>query len=75
MRLAKAFGLPERLVRRGTIAASELSVNRPSDMSLDNAKARALLGGPLGSVADFLSILERQDREGRRSELLAAVTE
>jgi dTDP-4-dehydrorhamnose reductase len=75
VRLASAFGLPERLVRRGTIAASELSVKRPPDMSLDSSKARALLGGPLGTVADFLSILERQDREGRRRELLAAVTE
>jgi dTDP-4-dehydrorhamnose reductase len=73
--LASTFGLPERLVRRGTIAASKLSVNRPSDMSLDSAKARALLGGPVGTVAEFLSILERQGREGRRRELLAAVTE
>ena len=75
VRLASTFGLPERLVRRGTIAASQTSVKRPPDMSLDSAKARALLGGPLGTVADFLSMLERQDREGRRRELLAAVTE
>jgi dTDP-4-dehydrorhamnose reductase len=75
VRLASTFGLPERLVRRGTIAASQTSVKRPPDMSLDSAKARALLGGPFGTVADFLSTLERQDREGRRRELLAAVTE
>ena len=75
VRLAAAFGLPERLVRRGKIAASRMSVKRPPDMSLDSAKARSLLGAPLGTVADFLSILERQDREGRRRELLAAVTE
>ena len=75
VRLAAAFGLPDRLVRRGTIAASRMSVKRPPDMSLDSAKARSLLGAPLGTVADFLSILERQDREGRRRELLAAVTE
>lgn len=73
--LASAFGLPEQLLRRGTIAASKLSVNRPSDMSLDSARARALLGGPVGTVAEFLSILERQGREGRRRELKAAVTE
>lgn len=73
--LANAFALPERQVRRGKIAASQLSVRRPADMSLDNAKARALLGSSLGTVADYFPMLKEQDRQGRREELLAAVTE
>ena len=40
-------------------------------MSLENAKARALLGSPLGTVADYFPLLRQQDRE----ELLAAVME
>lgn len=75
VRLAGAFGLPERGLRRGKISASPLSVRRPADMSLDNAKARALLGSSLGTVADYFSALRQQDRAGRRDELLAAVTE
>lgn len=75
VRLATTFGLPERLLRHGKIAASQLSVRRPPDMSLDNAKARALLGSSLDAVTEYFSILRQQDREGRREELLAAVTE
>jgi hypothetical protein len=44
-------------------------------MSLDNNKARERLGAPVGTLADFFSILQQQDRAGRRVELLAAVTE
>jgi dTDP-4-dehydrorhamnose reductase len=73
--LVEAYGLPKALLRRGKIAASNLSATRPPDMSLDNAKARARLGAPLGSLADFFSILQQQDRAGRREALLAAVTE
>jgi dTDP-4-dehydrorhamnose reductase len=73
--LVKAYGLPEALLRRGKIAAANLSATRPPDMSLDNAKARARLGTPLGSLAHFFSILQQQDRAGRRDALLAAITE
>ena len=75
LRLATVFELPERLVRRGKIAASQLSVKRPPDMSLDNRKARALLGSSLGSVDEFLRLLREQERDGRRVELESAVTE
>jgi dTDP-4-dehydrorhamnose reductase len=72
---AEAYGLPKALLRRGKIAASNLSATRPPDMSLDNAKARERLGAPLGTLADFFSILQQQDRAGRRDALLAAITE
>jgi hypothetical protein len=43
-------------------------------MSLDNAKARAALGGSLGTVDQFLDDLLHQQRLGRDSELLHAVS-
>ena len=44
-------------------------------MSLDNAKARALLGSPPGTVADYFPMLRQQDRAGSREELLVALME
>jgi len=75
IQLAEAYGLPKSLLQHGKIAASQLSVRRPPDMSLDNTKARERLGTPLGDVAEHLLTLQQQDRAGRREELLAAVTE
>lgn len=73
--LADVFGLPKALLRRGKIAATQLSARRPPDMSLDNGKARAHLGTSLGTIADYLRTLQQQDRAGRRRELLAAIME
>jgi dTDP-4-dehydrorhamnose reductase len=74
-RFAEAYGFPNSLLRRGKIAASNLPAARPPDMSLDNGKARARLGAPFGTLADFFSILQQQDRTGRRDELRSAITE
>lgn len=73
--LADVFGFPKALLRRGKIAASQLSALRPPDMSLDNARTRARLGTSLGNLADHLRTLRQQDSDGRRAELLAAITE
>jgi dTDP-4-dehydrorhamnose reductase len=75
VRLAEAFGLPATRVQRAKIAASQLSAQRPRDMSLSNTQARERLGVPLGTLADYFGVLREQDRAGRRRELLAAVTE
>lgn len=75
VRLAQSFGLPEALVHHGKIRDSRLLAKRPPDMSLDNAKARSRLGIPLGTTAEFFSVLKQQDEDGRREELLAAVSE
>jgi dTDP-4-dehydrorhamnose reductase len=75
VRLAEAFGLPSSLVQRGKIAASQLSVKRPPDMSLSNRQARERLGAGLGTLSEYFAVLQQQDRAGRRRELLAAVTE
>ncbi len=72
---ADAHGFPKTLLLRGKIAASQLSAKRPPDMSLDNGKARAYLGTSLGTIADFIRILQQQDLAGRRLELLAAIQE
>jgi dTDP-4-dehydrorhamnose reductase len=75
IRLAKAFGLPGELIRRGRISNSNLLARRPPDMSLNNSKARSILGDGLGCLEGFFSILHRQEMDGRREELLHAVTE
>jgi dTDP-4-dehydrorhamnose reductase len=75
LRLAKAFGLPGELIQRGRISDSNLLARRPPDMSLNNAKARGVLRDSLGRLDDFLSILRRQEMDGRREELFHAVTE
>ncbi len=73
-RLAKVFNLPEALIRRGRISQAKLTARRPSDMSLDNAKARTVLGGSLGTLDEYLEGLRRQQLSKRDSELLHAVT-
>lgn len=74
VRLAKAFGLPVELIRHGRISTSSLRANRPSDMSLDNTKARDLLSAGLGRIDDYFLALRREEDEGRREELFHAVT-
>lgn len=74
-RLAQAFSLPDGLVLRGSVHEVGLHANRPPDMSLDNARARAALGSGLGRLDDYFFALRRQENEGRREELIHAVTE
>jgi dTDP-4-dehydrorhamnose reductase len=71
--LAEAYGFSKALLRRGKIAASQLSARRPPDMSLDNRKARDRLGNSLGTIAGYIRALQQQDLAGRRKELLAAI--
>ncbi len=73
--IADCFGLSKALITRGRISDSSLSVTRPRDMSLDNAKVRNLLQRNLGSVNDFLAELHWQEQQGRAAELRNAVTE
>ncbi len=74
-RLAQVFGLTDGLVRRGSVKEVGLHADRPPDMSLDNARARAVLGSGLGRLDDYFFALRRQENEGRREELIHAVTE
>jgi dTDP-4-dehydrorhamnose reductase len=73
LRVAERFELPLNWIQRGSVATMKQQITRPLDMSLDNAKARGLLGRSLGSVNDYLADLQTQERTGRRSELAQAV--
>lgn len=73
LRLARRFALPEALIRRGRISQAHLAARRPSDMSLDNAKARAALGAGLGSAEEHIDALRRQQLSGRQAQLLQSV--
>lgn len=73
LRLARAFALPESLIVPAQTESAGLLAKRPLDMSLDNSRARAVLGRPLGTTAEYLELLKAQDAGGRREELLEAV--
>lgn len=75
VRLAAAFDLQSELIRPDKISNAALRAKRPSDMSLDNTRARGLLGAGLGRIDDYFQTLRRQEEEGRREELIHAVTE
>lgn len=75
LRLARAFELPQALIRRGSVTEASLQASRPRDMSLDSGRARALLGAGTGSLEAHFQALQRQEQAGRREELFHAVTE
>lgn len=75
IRLARAFGLPESPIRRGSVAEAGLQAIRPRDMSLDSSRARALLGAGTGGLDEHFQALRRQEQASRREELIHAVTE
>lgn len=71
--VADHFSLPMELLSRHSFDGSELIAARPHDMSLDNSKARAMLGRSLGDVQQFLVALRQQELAGRNIELLKSV--
>ncbi len=73
LQLSKQFGLPAELIQRDQVAHAHLLALRPRDMSLDNNKARLILGRGLGTVSQFLSALHAQEIEGRRFELFESI--
>jgi dTDP-4-dehydrorhamnose reductase len=73
LKLATRFNLSAELISRQQLRDVQLLAPRPHDMSLNNTKARALLGHRLGSVDDFLRSLQDQERAGRKFELQSAV--
>lgn len=73
LKLANQFDLPANLINRAQLALAELVAPRPHDMSLDNGKAKAVLGSNLGNVDDFLKSLKLQQQNGRKAELRSSV--
>ena len=73
--LADYFQLPKQLLIRHSLGNSELVAARPNDMSLDNSKARKVLGRNLGNVSDFLFALRQQELSGRANEMLHSVSD
>ena len=71
--LADNFSLPQYLVLRHIFDGSELVAPRPLDMSLNNNKARQVLGRDIGKVSHFLAALRQQELFGRRDELIRSV--
>ena len=73
--LAKHFALPAELIRRDQVIHASLRAQRPRDMSLDNTKARNVLGRELGSLDEYLAALHSQEEQGRRLELFNSVSQ
>ena len=74
VRLARRFALPTELICRVQVGNANLSALRPRDMSLTNAKACSSIRRGLGSLDDFFDALDTQERQGRSSQLLHAVS-
>lgn len=72
--LCEEFRLSPALILRGQLAHAHLAARRPLDMSLDNGRARRILGRRLGGVTEYLHTLRAQEAAGRRAELLEAVS-
>jgi dTDP-4-dehydrorhamnose reductase len=74
MRLARRYALPTDLIERASSGSAALAAPRPADLSLSNAAAVRLLGGPLGAVEEHLAELQTQEQAGLAAELRGAVT-
>lgn len=74
LQLAKYFKLPAELIRRNQMIHAKLRAPRPRDMSLDNTKARNILGRELGRLDEYLNALCIQEQRGRRVELFHSVS-
>lgn len=75
LRLVKHFSLPAELIRREQVVHANLTAPRPRDMSLDNTKARNVLGKDLGSLDEYLAALRTHEEQGRRLELFNSVSQ
>lgn len=73
LKLCEEFQLPPALVLRDQLGHARLAARRPLDMSLDNGRARNIIGHGLGGIPEFLHALHVQEAAGRRAELLEAV--
>jgi dTDP-4-dehydrorhamnose reductase len=69
LRLAAVFGLDATLIRPGLMSDVPTLAQRPHDMSLANARARARLGRSMGGVDTHLASLLAQEQGGRAREL------
>ena len=69
--VAREFALDARLIEMARISDRRELVRRPQDMSLSNARARALLGRALGSVGEHVAQLRMQEERGHARELRA----
>ena len=68
-KIAAQFGLDDRLIAPGALADLSTPTRRPHDMSLSNAKVRALLGKPLGAVDAQLTRLREQEPLAQTKEI------
>jgi len=69
LKVAMRFELDAELIRPATLRGFPGLAPRPLDMSLSNAKARHILGRPLGQVDEHLALLLQQERAGVAQEL------
>ena len=72
--LVERFSLPEHLLLPHSFNGTALKAPRPTDMSLNNRKAREALGRELGDASHFLALLFQQEAHGRSAELFSSVT-
>lgn len=69
VRVARAFGLDERLIVRTSIREMTDLVPRPTRMVLANHKVTAALGRPIGGVDAHLALLRQQEHSSPIQEI------
>ena len=67
--IAEIFDLDKSLIQKSTLMSNMNLVQRPGDMSLSNKKVRELLGRSLGTVAQHVEQLCRQEADSRTKEI------
>jgi len=69
VRLARRFGLDERLIVPGWLGGRPDLVSRPADMSLSNELASARIGRRMGGPDEHIERLYEQERSGYAAEV------
>lgn len=67
--IAEEFGLNKSFIQKSTFQSQTKLVKRPLDMSLSNRKVCELLGRNLGTVKQHISLLHKQEIEGKNQEI------
>lgn len=71
-RLARAFGLPERLLKPARLVDRPLAAPRPADLSLNTDRIARLLGRPMPGLDEGFNSLQALEQAGWPARLAAA---
>ncbi|MEE8059467.1 MAG: SDR family oxidoreductase [Pseudomonadales bacterium] len=71
--LAEAFDLDGSLIKRAKVEKADFKAPRPLDMSLDNSRAKEIVGDIFGSISEGFQMLQEQEQADRPKSLSQAL--